>query len=1010
MRTTTTALLLTPFLALLAVAGISRPATGDGDVPPKATPEQSAFFESKIRPLLIESCQSCHNKDSALGGLRLDSRAALLKGGDTGPSLVPGHPEKSLLLEVVRHTGKMKMPQGGAKLSDEKIAALAAWVEMGAPWPEVESKRGGESVAKKPGEFVKAPLGDENWRSFWSLQTVKKPATPKVKNVAWAKTPIDAFVLAKIEAKNLTPAPPIEKRALLRRVAYDLTGLPPSAAEMDIFLKDKSPDAYEKAVDRLLASPQYGERQARLWLDIARYADTKGYVFVEDRNYYNAYTYRDWVIKAFNRDLPYDKFLTAQLAADRIPETQGDEKGDLAALGFLTIGRRFLNNQPDIIDDRIDVTMRGMQGLTVSCARCHDHKFDPIPTKDYYSLYGIFNSSFELTPPISPKPLRDPWEAYNRKVAEADNNVGSLIDSQVKDLREKVKDPAKGATLSDAVKKALQSVRENERPEGNNLKTLEMAFDPAKKSELDKWRATREELKKSAPPTPEFAMAMADKGDAGDVQIFKRGNPGNPGDVAPRRFLLALTPEEAERPLWKQGSGRWELAQSIASQNNPLTARVFVNRVWMQHFGTGIVRTPSDFGKQGERPTHPELLDYLASTFMQDGWSIKRLHRRIVFTNAYRQAADITPQKQLADPENRLFAHQNRRRLDIEQMRDSLLLASGKLDATQVGGKSVELWTADYKPRRSVYGFIERQNLPGIFRTFDFASPDTTNAQRFRTTVPQQALFMMNSKFAVEQARALANRPEISNAADDAARVWRLYLTIFNRPPTNDELQVGVAFLRQPMAPETPEIASSPEQDWQYGFGGYDEVAQRVTGFTPLAHFADNSYRVGAAFPDPKLGFITLNADGGHPGHDIAHSVIRRWLAPRNATITITGTLNRPGKDGDGVRALIISNRGGKLGEWTAHASEAKTDVKSVTVRKGETIDFVVDPLTSDSFDAFAWSPVITESTEKNGQVQMTMWNAKHHFRAPQKPIALLTRREQYAQALLMTNEFFFVD
>jgi hypothetical protein len=500
-------------------------------------------------------------------------------------------------------------------------------------------------------------------------------------------------------------------------------------------------------------------------------------------------------------------------------------------------------------------------------------------------------------------------------------------------------------------------------------------------------------------------MAMSDSPSPGNVHIFKRGNPNNQGDEAPRRFLLCLTPPGTERPLWTQGSGRLELARVIASKDNPLTARVLVNRVWMQHFGAGIVRTPSDFGKQGERPTNPELLDYLAWQFMQDGWSIKKLHRRILLSATYRQSSDVTPQKLLADPENQLFSRMNRRRLDLEQMRDSLLFASGKLDLSKVGGKSIELWGTQYVPRRSVYGFIERQNLPGTFRTFDFASPDSTSAQRFKTNVPQQALFFMNSPFVAEQAHLLADKSEIRTAADDATRIRRLYTSLFDRWPAPDEVAVGLDFLHESVPAGTRDLVGT---DWQYGYGGYDDAMQRVTGFTPLAHFGDQGYTVGEQFPDATLGYLLLNAEGGHPGHDGAHAIIRRWVAPRRATVRITGLLKHGQPEGDGVRARIVFSRGGKLGEWIVHNSEAKTEVANITVRKGDTIDFVVDPIASDSFDSFTWAPTLSETMEKNGQMVTTTWSAGQEFRGPLPPP--LNRTEQYAQALLMTNEFLFVD
>jgi hypothetical protein len=977
-------------LVVMGLAALPSPPAASDDTPQarKPTPDESTFFETKVRPLLISSCTSCHGKDAQLGGLRLDSEAALRKGGNSGAAIVPGDPDKSLFIQAIRQTGSLKMPQGG-KLKLEEIALLEAWVKMGAPW----------STPSPTLPLGKGEVSPEAGQRFWSLQPVKHPVIPKVRNAAWVRNPIDAFILSRLEAKGLTPAPPADKRTLLRRVSYDLTGLPPAPEEMDTFLTDKTPNAYEKAVDRLLASSRYGEAWGRHWLDVARYADTKGYVFNEDRNYYNAYTYRDWVINALNNDLPYDQFVIEQLAADRLPEVQnGDDKRPLAALGFLTVGRRFLNQQPDIMDDRIDVTMRGLQGLTVGCARCHDHKFDPIPTQDYYSLYAVFASSQEVTPPISDKAIREPWEHYNAQVSTAENSIRDLIAAQVRRLRDMNKDPEKQKLLSAEVKQTLQSVREDELPQGDNLTKLEKVFEEGERARLATLRNAIADLNKAKPQTPEMAMAMVDNPNPSDGHIFRRGNPNTPGDVAPRRFLLCLSKPGEERPHWTQSSGRLDLAKAIASRDNPLTARVFVNRAWLYHFGAGIVRTPSDFGKQGERPTNPELLDYLASYFMDNNWSIKKLHKLIVTSATYRESASISPALFAADPENRLWGHANRRRLDLEQMRDSVLLAAGKLDTAVVGGKSVDIWAQPFSPRRSVYGFVERQNLPGIFRTFDFASPDSTNAQRFRTTVPQQALFFMNAPLVVEQARALADRPEIKDAQDDGQRIRRLYRLLFDRFPDAEEGAAGRAFLKG----DSMARVLSPGSVWQYGYGGYDEVLQRVTGFTPLTFFSGNAYQVGKIFPDPTLGYVTLNNLGGHPGHDGAHAAIRRWTAPATMTVQISGSLEHHQPLGDGVRARIVSSRAGLLGTWQVHNRVDKTEIAAVTVQKGETLDFIVDPMSSDSFDSFAWAPVIRASEGKQ------TWDASKNF-GPPAP-APLSRLAFYAQALLMTNEFIFVD
>lgn len=963
----------TAFLALaMGLSAKQAPAN-----PPAATKEQVAFFEKKIRPVLSDNCFGCHGAKTHLGGLRVDSIADLLKGGDSGPAVVPGDTNKSLLVVAVRQVGLLKMPQGG-KLTSAEVADLETWVQMGAPWPAESA-----SKAKEP-------------ERLWSLQPVKNPAIPKVKNQAWVRNPIDAFVLAKLEAKKLSPAAPADRRTLLRRVTYDLIGLPPTIGETEAFLADKSPGAYGKVVDRLLASPHYGERWARHWLDVARYADTKGYVFEEDRNYPNAYTYRQWVIDAFNRDLPYDQFIIQQLAADRLPEVQnGDDKTPLAALGFLTLGRRFLNQQPDIIDDRIDVTMRGFEGFTVECARCHDHKFDPIPTQDYYSLYSIFASSVETSSPISEKAIREPWEKYNHELESAESAKRTLIEAQVKRLRNVAKSPQDD--LGEDVKKTLMAFREEAAPDTGQLAKLAPAFEPAERERLSGLESQIAGLKKSPPPTPELAMAMMDAPHPHDGFVFKRGNPNVHGDPAPRRFLLALSKPGVEREHWTEDSGRLELAKAIASKDNPLTARVFVNRVWQDHFGAGIVRTPSDFGHQGEKPTHPELLDYLATRFMNDGWSIKKLQRLIVTSATYRESSEIPPQAATLDPENRLLSHMSRRRLDMEQMRDSIMDVAGRLDLSKIGGKSVDLWSKPFTDRRAVYGFVERQNLPGTFRTFDFATPDTTSARRFITTVPQQALFFMNSPLCVEDAEALAARPEVTTAADDAQRIRRLYLLVYQRLPDADELAAGLFYLKKGAV-----ASASASSSWHYGYGQFDAASGHVSAFTPFAVFDNTGYHVGKTFPDPSLGYLVLNPQGGHPGHDGRHCVVRRWVAPAAMTVRIQGTIAHGQPEGDGVGARIVSSRLGLLGKWDVHNGKAKTEVASVAVEKGDTIDFVVDPLTSDAYDSFAWAPRI--STLDGRQT----WDAAADFGPPPGPP--ISRVALYAQALMMTNEFMFVD
>jgi mono/diheme cytochrome c family protein len=737
------------FLAVITGLFLLAPAARPAEPAQAAADAQAVeHFEKNVRPVLVEHCHSCHGPTKQRGGLRLDSRANLLKGGDSGQAVNLTAPDQSLFLKAVRQEGDLKMPPKG-KLDAKAVAALAEWVKMGSPWPE------GEAHAA-PARLTRAELRQKHW----SFQPVKKPDVPTVKNAAWVRTPLDAFVLARLEAKGLTPTRPADRRTLIRRVTFDLTGLPPAPEEVEAFEDDRSPDAYEKLVDRLLASPRYGERWGRHWLDVARYADTKGYVFTDERRFPYAYTYRDYVIRAFNDDLPYDQFVTQQLAADLLP--LGEDKRPLAAMGFLTLGRRFLNNAHDVIDDRMDVTVRGLQGLTVGCARCHDHKYDPIPQTDYYSLYGVFASSVEPKElPLVGQP--EPTEAY------------ANYERELKKREEVV------AKFREAHKTELASGNRKFRDE---LKALQ--------KKVDAWNVT-------APAAPPRAMVLNDAPVPQKPHVFKRGNPNLPGDEVPRQYLLAVAGEG--RKPFAQGSGRLELARAIANPDNPLTARVLVNRVWGWHFGQGIVRTPSDFGLRGEPPTHPELLDYLAATFVENGWSIKRLHRLILLSNTYRQASDDNPALTAIDPENRLLGKMSRQRLDFESLRDALLAVAGHLDST-AGGRPVELTTAPFTSRRSVYGFIDRQNLPGVFRTFDFASPDATTPQRFTTTVPQQALFLMNSPFVIEQARLFAAWPELTGLTEEQ-RIDRMIRLAYGRAADAEEIELGKRFLAAAKTGET---------------------------------------------------------------------------------------------------------------------------------------------------------------------------------------------------------------
>lgn len=713
-------------------------------------PDKTEFFEKTIRPLLLEKCVQCHGPEKQKASLRLDSRDAALKGSENGPVIMPGEPDKSPMMKVVRHEGELQMPPK-EKLPDQAITALAEWIRMGVPWPE------------------NAPLttSADAWKTHWAFRPVVEPPLPKVKNEAWNSSPVDRFILAKLEsACGGQPAPPADRRTLIRRATFDLIGMPPTSEEVDAFVNDASPEAYGRLVDRLLASPRYGERWGRYWLDVARYANERGYVGVDvDRVYPFAYAYRDWVINAFNEDLPYDLFLMLQIAADQMVNDDKYEavhdKRHLAAMGFLTVGRRFINNPHDIIDDRIDVTMRGMQGLTVTCARCHDHKFDPIPIKDYYSLYGVFASSREPEdmPLLGMGTSGPDFEAFQKELQK-------LEDEKAKFEKENE------AMKKDRPREYVEKIK----PFNNRIRQLHAKH-------------------QGAPPR---GMVLEDLPKPVEPHVFLRGNPANRGPAVPRQFVGMLSGEKRE-PFHK-GSGRLELAQAIASPDNPLTARVMANRIWLNHFGAGLVRTPSDFGMRSDPPSHPELLDYLASQFVKEGWSVKKFHRLIMLSSTYQQGADGASDVAAKDPANLYLSHANRRRLDFEALRDSLLFVTGEVDL-RMGHQAIDLLKQPFSRRRTIYGFIDRQNLPGTYRTFDFASPDTHSPQRYQTTVPQQALFLMNSPFILEQSKKLIARPDVQAATTPAARIEKLYRLLFGRAATVEEMAVGMDFVGHAIEP-----------------------------------------------------------------------------------------------------------------------------------------------------------------------------------------------------------------
>ena len=729
----------------------------------------------------------------------------------------------------------------------------------------------------------------------WAFQPVTRPSVPDVSGAAWPRVALDYFVLAKLLENGMQPARPADRRTLIRRVTLDLTGLPPTPGEVDTFVSDESPGAYRQLVERVLALPRFGERWGRHWLDVARYADTKGYLAGNQaRLFTHSYTYRDYVIDAFNADLPYDRFIIEQVAADKLE--LGEDKEPLAAMGFLTVGRRFLNNPHDIIDDRIDVVTRGMMGLTVSCARCHDHKYDPIPIADYYSLYGVFASSHEpgekpfISDAVDPiqraafdeerkrredklnnykreqyarvreqvkkqsgdyiwaahraaevpadkvdelarKDKLDPeltrrWMRYLAKRRESDDPVFAawfaLTKLDAGSFGEQAKavlggkplanaHPAVRSVLLDAGSlevaakslglllykaeepKLREAVYSDDSPAKLSDGAVNRVMDVKGKEGIRSRKRKFDELEGEHPGAPNRAMVLLDNASPHNPRIFRRGNPGMKGDPVPRRFIAALS--HGERKSFVEGSGRLEMAKAIADPANPLTARVMVNRVWQRLFGSGLVITPSDFGLRAEPPSHPKLLDFLAADFVENGWSIKTLIRSIVTSSTYQQGETIHQKYAEQDPGNRLLWQMNRKRLDFEAMRDSVLSVSGNLRLKQ-GGRSMHIANKPEASRRTVYGFVDRQNLPNLFRTFDFAGPDTTCPKRFTTTVPQQALYLLNSPFIEAQAKRLGARSGVMSA-DDEERIRVIYRLAYQREPSVEEASLAKAFVNE---------------------------------------------------------------------------------------------------------------------------------------------------------------------------------------------------------------------
>jgi mono/diheme cytochrome c family protein len=1074
--------------------------------------DQIEFFEKNVRPVLAENCYDCHGGHKHENGLRLDLYSALLRGSDYGKVVEAGKPAASKLIKAINHApGVEAMPKKGDKLKPEQIAALEKWVEMGLPWPAEKAT---------VDAHVKAdPM------QHWAYQPVKKPEA----------TSMDALVEAKLKKAGLNFAPPADAATLCRRIHVSLTGLQPTFEESQSFIRECNSEANRrKATDglisRLLSQPTYGERWARVWLDVARYADTDGYqVAGRNINYPYAYTFRDWVVKSLNEDMPYDQFLMHQLAADKMHPNEPNHPS-LAAMGFLNVGDRFISDRNLQIDDRIDVVSRGMLGITVGCARCHNHKFDPIPTKDYYAMYSIFSSTTEPEQkdlPVIGKPKDEKaFQAYEAKVAEITKKEMAfkreiyeeirkperLTDylsfaqeaSTIKDkqtlkgrsgqlkLREKVADKWGDFLIRHALKakphpvmlawkelsdipaadfaakapgviaafskpeRGLNAVTRNEftkRPAPKSMNDVAQVYADifssclsGKEPDNADWRQVREilqsdpspmsvpveqanlfytrrdldtmvkhqnervKLETDDPGAPSRAMVSLDKPKPVDVRVFVRGNPGRQGDAAPRAWLSMFGGEK-----FTEGSGRLELARRIASKDNPLTARVIVNRVWTQHFGRPLVGQTSDFGVQSPKPVQADLLDYLASSLVESGWSLKKLHRLILSSQTWQQSSLSSPEKDLKDAENDLLSRQNRQRLDYESMRDAMLQASSDLDLKKAGGRAVRYNNPEADYRRTVYMIVDRYDQATVPAMFDFANPDSHSPQRYVTTVPQQALFLMNSPFMKERALRIANRTPVKGSTLDSQSIQDLYHRLLRRDAGPIEVELAQRFVTD--AEDLNQRTNA--FIWKYGYGKVEQTAKgqhQLAGFTPMKHFGNtpqtkNRWFPTPTFPDKELGHLFLSGNSGHPGPNVAS--VMQWTSPfEKERLRFSGLLKRTSEKGNGIRGLLISSRKGVLANHLLKPVDAIDIQAEIDIEKGETISFIVDSENSTDSDGYTWIPKI-ERVGAEGSLSL-ITKSDTDFCGPDawplsrtKPQSPLS---QLAHVLMMSNEFQFVD
>jgi len=979
-------------------------------------------FERDVRPILKTYCLDCHGGGEKLAGnLDLRLKRFAVKGGDSGPAIVPGNASVSLLIERLKAG---EMPPLEKKVPADKIPVIEQWIAAGALVGRDEPEQLPLGIDITPEE-----------RGFWSFQPIKRPQPPRLAETVSSasqlaqqpqadvvRTSIDAFVLARLRARGLRFAPEADRLTLIRRAAFDLTGLPPGPNEIDQFLNDQSADAYDKMLEQFLQSPHYGERWGRHWLDVAGYADSEGNGSDDTPRPY-AYKYRDYVIRSFNADKPFDQFVIEQMAGDELvpqPWTNlpPDQIEKLAATGFLRMGvdgtATGSADEPlaanTMVGDTIKIVSSSLLGLTVGCAQCHDHKYDPIPQSDYFRLRSVFE------PALDPSHWRRPSQRLVSLYTDADRAKATAVDAEAQALQTEYN--AKQAKfVAAALEKELEKHPEDQRgalrdaynaPAGkrSDVQKKLLADNPSvnispgilyqyNQPAADELKKDQEKInaKRAEKPVEDFVSVTNEIAGALPVtHLFYRGDHRQPKQAVTPGDLTIAAPEghrveiADKDPTVPTSGRRLALARHLMSGKHPLVGRVLANRLWLHHFGRSFVETPGDFGMLGTRPTHPELLDWLADEFASQGWSLKKMHRLIMTSTVYRQSSAVGQVFNLSvsdpadqdgknkdgqvgnlphdarriDTENALYWHFPLKRLEAEALRDRMLAASGRIDRAQYGpAVAVEenfagqVVVKEDKPRRSVYLQVRRTKPVSFLTTFDAPVMTVNCERRVSSTGAVQSLMLMNSEWVLKEAEVFAQRVRSQTPADYAAELAR------------------------PFAAKYPRHNAA----WQFGYGTFDDGAKRVMSFAALPHFTGSAWQGGPALPDPAVGWVILHAAGGHAGNDQQHAAVRRWTAPGSGILAIAGKLKHPSENGDGVRSRIVSSRQGLLGEWPVKTREAETILPRLEVETGETIDFVTDCFGEVTSDSFEWNAQL-KLADATGTA-LDAWDSAADFRGP---------------------------